>query len=369
MEASLILESQKNTPSTNAVETVPVVSAVPVAPAAAPQMTTGIAPAAPSVQSAEKSKEAAAIGMFKEGMGFLRGIGTPQDFAMASARLLDSADLNHPPALFYCALLYFAGVGVSRNPQTASDYASRYLETSPAGQFEQVAKEVIDGTFGTENARKLLVERPSASMPVEAPVAKPKSKKQMYIAAAVMIPVFLGGGLFAFSKLHDVSSLGPADISTIKLESLLSKDEIASAQKAALAAAATMQSDAQSLMQKQDADKAAQAKAEQEQKDAADAQAQAQAKAEQEQKDAQAKAEQEARAAQAARAALPAKNNAQTSQMVATAMQAARSGEFDRANGILDGVLAGDSSNQDALRLKESIKRARSSAVNNMHIQ
>lgn len=363
------MESLKNTPTTDAVETVPAVPAVPVAPVASSQVATGAAPVVPDVQSAEKSKQAAAIGMFKEGMGFLRGIGTPQDFAMASARLLDSADLNHPPAFFYCALLYFAGVGVSRNTQTASDYAGRYLEVAPDGQFAQVAKEVIDGTFGTENARKLLVERPAASTPVAASVAKPKSKKPMYIAVAVMIPVLLGGGLFAFSKMHDVSSLGPTDISNIKLETLLSKDDIASAQKEAMAAAATMQSDAQSQMQKQDADKAAQAKAEQEKKDAADAQAQAQAKAEQEQKDAQAKAEQVARAAQAAQAAQPAIKIAQTSQMLATAMQAARAGEFDRANGILDAVLAGDASNQQAIGLKESIKRARSRAVNDMQIK
>lgn len=384
MEASLILESQKNKPLADAVETVLVVPPASIAPAPAPRVTTG---AAPDAQSVEKSKQAAAMGMYKEGIGFLHGVGTPQDFAMASARLLDAADLNHPPALFFCALLYFAGVGVSRNSQTAADYASRYLETTPDGQFEQVAKEVIDGTLGTENARKLLVTRPNTSKLVAAPVTKPKNNKHMHVAAAVMIPILLGGGLFAFSKLHDVSSLGPADISNIKLDSLLSKDDITSAQKAALAAAATMQSDAQSLKQKQDADKAAQAKAEQEQKEAeeaqalakekaehekkeaAEAQALAKEKAEQGQKDAQAKAEQDARAAQAARAALPAKNNAQTSQMMATAMQAARSGEFDRANGILDAVLAGDSSNQDALRLKESIKRARSRAVNNMQIQ
>ena len=354
------MESKQNTPPTDDVKNAPAAPDVPVAPpVATPEVVAPVAPAVPDVQSAEKSKQAAAIGMFKEGMGFLRGIGGPQDFAMASARLLDSADLEHPPAFFYCALMYFAGVGVSRNTQTASDYAGRYLEVAPNGQFAQVAKDVIDGTFGTENARKMLVERPAASTKAAAPVAvaQVKSNKPMYIAAAVLIPVLLGGGLFAFTKMHDVSSLGPTDISNIKIESLLSKDDVASAQKEAMTAAATMQSDAQSQMQKQDADKAAQAKAEQEQKDAADAQAQAQAKA-----------EQEARSTQAAQAA-QVRNSEQTTKMLATALQAARAGEFDRANGILDAVLAGDASNQQAISLKESVGRARARAINNMQIK
>lgn len=359
------MESQNKTPSTGAGASV-----APVTPVVGPLVTAGASPAASEVQGAEKSNRAAAIGMFKEGMGLLRGIGTHQDFSMAAARLLDSADLNHPPALFYCALLYFAGVGVSRNTQTASDYAGRYLEASPDGQFSQAAKEVMDGTLGTENAKKLLVERPAA--PKAAQAAGPKSKKKLYIAAAVMVTVMLVGGLAVFSKTRDVSSLGPSDISGIKLESLLSKDDIAHAKQEALATAASLQSDAQSLMQKQDADKAAQAKALQEQKDSMDAQA----KAAQEQKDAQAKAEQGAQASQAKadqdRAATSQNTSQvkrQTAAMIATAMQAARAGEFDRANGILDGVLAGESSNQEALGLKDAIKSARSRAVNNLQVK
>lgn len=305
-----------------------------------------------------------AIDFFKDGMALLRGIGTHQDFSMAAARLLDSADFNHPPALFYCSLLYFAGVGVSRNTKTASEYAGRYLDIEPEGQFAEIAKAVINGTLGTENARKLLTERPNA-MPSEAK-AKQISKKPIYLFMAVLIPALAAGSFYFYSKSKDVSSLGPSDISGIKLESLLSKDEVNEASKQALLIAATLQTEAQSLMQQQAAADAAQAKAKEEQQAAMEAQA----IAEQERKAAEEKKQkEEQQMADHAEAEKSAMTSNRIALMITSARQAARAGEFDRAMGILDGALAADPSNREALVLKKAIKQARSQAVNNLEIR
>lgn len=356
---------------------------------------------APIVQDAATSNQLAGVEMFKEGLALLRGMGVQQDFAMASARLLDAADLHHPTAFYFCALLYFCGVGVSRNTQFASDYAQRYLEADPEGAFGVAAKDIIDGTLGTENAKKLLLEKPSVSKPIDQTKDQPKNKKNNILLAAVGLPVVLIAllGVFALSK--NGGSSAPESISGIKLESLLPKEEVEQARKDALSIAASLQADAQVLMQQQKAAEEAQAKAEQEQKVAQEAQA----KAEQEQKvaqEARAKTEQEQRVAQEARAKndqeqrveqeariraererlrveaetrnanarqtqLP--TNRQTAMMISSARDVARQGEFDRANGILDSLLAVEPNNQEARSLQLAIRQARSRAVNNLQIR
>jgi len=318
------------------------------------------------VQDAATSNRLASAEMFKEGLALLRGSGVQQDFAMASARLLDAADLHHSGAYFYCALLYFCGVGVSRNTQSASDFANRYLEADSQGAFAKTAKEIIDGTLGTENAKKLLLTKPAAQNPV---AASSTGKKKGLLFAAIGVPVVLIAAVAAFTLTKGGKSSAPDSISGIALENLLPKEDVEQARKEALSIAATLQADAQVTMQQQKAALEAQAKIEQEQKIAQEAQA----KAEQEQKvarEAQAKAEQDRLRVEAeARRAAPPQANRQVAMMITSARDAANQGQFDRANGILDGVLVGDPSNQEALSLKAAIKQARSRAVNSLQIK
>lgn len=361
---------------------------------------------APIVQDAATSNQIAGVEMFKEGLALLRGMGVQQDFAMASARLLDAADLQHPAASFFCALLYFCGVGVSRNTEFATDYAERYLDADPEGAFKVAAKDIIDGTLSTENAKKLLLEKPSLPKPsVLNPIDQPKRKKNNILFVAVGLPLVLIAllAVFALSKGGGASS--PESISGIKLESLLPKEEVDQARKDALSFAANLQADAQVVMQQQKASQEAQIKAEEEQKVAneakvkADAEQQvvneAKAKADAEQQviqAARAKAEQEQRAEQRverearinaererSRAEAETRNansrqiqqptSRQNSMMISSAREVARQGEFDRANGILDSLLAVDPNNQEARSLQLAIKQARSRAVNNLQIR
>ncbi len=311
---------------------------------------------APSVQSAATSNLQASAEMFKEGLSLLRGVGVSQDFAMASARLLDADDLNHPVASYYCALLYYCGVGVARNVQTANSFASKYIELNPEGIFLVAAKEIIDGTLGTENARKLLLDR---ATPVTQ-AADPAKKKKMLIVAAVGVPVVLIALVAVFALTKGSSSTAPASVSGITVENLLPKEEVDRARQEALSIAATLQADAQAIMQKQKLDQEAQEKAEQ-------------AQLKKSQDEAKYKAEQGSRAG--TETTYP--TNQQTTQhvdrqsnsMVMAANQAVQKGEFDRANGILDAVLASDPNNQQALSLKASIKQTRSRAVNNLQIR
>ena len=374
------------------------------------QQVQSLSAAAPIVQDAATSNQLAGVEMFKEGLALLRGMGVQQDFAMASARLLDAADLQHPTAFYFCALLYSSGVGVSRNPQFATDYAERYLEADPEGAFKVTAKDIIDGTLSAENAKKLLLEKPSLPKPsVSIPIDQPKSKKNTILMVAVGLPVVLIALLSAFALSKGSSASAPESISGIKLESLIPKEEVDQARKDALAIAAGLQADAQVLMQQQKAAVEAQAKAEEEQKVAREAQAiaqqeqrvaqEAKAKADQEQsaqlrvaQEARAKADQEQRAqqrveqearitAERERSRAEAENrnanlrqmqqptSRQTIMMISSAREVARQGEFDRANGILDSLLAVDPNNQEARSLQLAIRQARSRAVNNLQIK
>lgn len=302
-------------------------------------------------QTPEITNQHAGAELFKEGVALLRGSGVQQDFSMAAARLLDAADLHHSAAYYFCALLYFAGIGVSRNTENASQYAAQYLEADSKGPFAAAATSIIDGTLGTENAKKLLLEKKGGSQPP----LKTQSQRKYLLAAAIGMPLIFVAGLLVFFMSKTQSSLALGSIAGIKLELLLPKDDVDQARKEAMSIAATLQTDAQVVMQKQKATQEAQAKAEHDQKLAQEAQI----KAEQDRQ----KAEAEARAVAAAQ---PAQLSAA---MIASAREAARRGEFDRANGILDGVLAGDPSSKEAQSLKISIRQARSQAVNNLQIR
>ncbi len=81
-----------------------------------------------------------------------------KDLGMSIASMLDSSDLEYPPAYLTCALMYFTGTGITRNTETASEFASKYLLFSPNGKYSKAANEIISGSLGTQNATKLLMD-------------------------------------------------------------------------------------------------------------------------------------------------------------------------------------------------------------------
>lgn len=316
----------------------------------------------------------AAVDFFREGRAFLAGSNGPQDFGLAAARLLDAADLKHPAALFYCALLYYCGVGVTRNVTTASDYASQYLTAQGGGVFAKECKAILDGSLGTENARKLLFQKSTAEA---APVSRIGSKRWL-IAAAVAIPLLGAGTLIAIhfsEKLPDnLDAVGG-----LQIDQLISKAEIEEAQREALTRAAAVQADADIELQQLKAAAAQQEKADQERREqeaAAARQQQAEiAERERQRQTELAEREERRREAEETRraAALEAQawqtGQRQNTSMLATARDAIRQGQLDRANGILDAVLAASPGNADALMLKQHIQQVRARAISNLQIR
>lgn len=322
----------------------------------------GGAPAAsdpPALPGAERAGPPSAQALFAQGVALLRGAGGKQDFGLAAARLLDASDLNHPYAHLYCALLYFCGEGVSRNVATAQEYASRYLEADARGRFAAEAKGLLDGSLGTAKARKLLLEKPAA-----AAAQSGAQRRSPVLALAIGIPavVIAALGAFVLVRTRPASALdSPAGIS---LESLVPTQEAEQARKEALAQAASLQAGAQVLMQERKAAEDAQARADQERKAAEEEQARQQAAAEK-------KAEEEAQRQRAeAEAQAAGRQQAQRQgAMLATARDSIRQGELDRANGILDVVLASDPANQDANAMKQYIRQVRARAIHNIQIR
>lgn len=94
---------------------------------------------------------------FIKGISYLKGAGGFQkDDGMAVASLLDSSDLDNPKAILACSLLYFCGVGVTRNTQTAAEFAHKYLSIEPEGPYIRFCNEIIDGSIGSQNALNML---------------------------------------------------------------------------------------------------------------------------------------------------------------------------------------------------------------------
>lgn len=336
----------------------------------------------------------AAVALFKEGLGFLRDADAgSQDFGLAAARLLDAADLRHPGALFFCALLYYCGVGVSRNTTTAADYAGQYLEQQSSGIFAEACKALRDGSLGTENARNLLFQKPAVGV-APAPGADAPGRKRGKSALlwlAVAIPVLAIGVLAAihFSKTasSDLDNAGD-----LKLGQLLSPSEVEQATRDAMALAARVQAEADAEQQSRAtaeqvrvATELARTKAEEERREREAiaeqerqrAQETARAEREETERRAEAQRQRDAEARQAAAQARQSQQAQQQSQQQSQQLQstlnaareAIRQGQLDRASGLLDAVLASSPENGEAQALKQQVRQMRARAIQNLQIR
>lgn len=340
-------------------------------------------PPTPPVRS-----KSASGSLFQDGISLLRGDGAPQDFGMAAARMLDASDYGHPAATFYAALMYFCGVGVSRNIQSAREYALKYLQMAPDGPFKASAKEIVDGSLGTKNAEKILFSRPDQ-------IATSASKRKLSLPLLVGVGVVILIGIVASFMLIR-SKVAPSAVqmaADIKIDQLLTKEEIDQANKEALTIAASLQSNAKLELQQEnqraeaaEAERQAQEEQRKHAEEEAIAQAEAKAKAQAEadakaqEAQARARAEQEARAleyaqrqaeaqARAQAAAQATASSAQTRNMLASARTAAQQGQYDRALGMVDSILASQPNNRDALTLQNEIRNAQTRALRSMVIR
>ena len=175
--------------------------------------------------------------MLEEGFKFLRGKGSQQDFGMAAARLLDAADTGLEEAYVFCALIYYCGVGVMRNTESAVEYASKYKEAQPHGDYAQVIDEILTGTIGTENAKNILLGKSNKVVSVV-------GKSKLPLIAAIALPVIslIVVGAYMFSGTDQ--SVDSNEINEISLDKILPPDEIAQAEKQAMSIAGALFSDA-----------------------------------------------------------------------------------------------------------------------------
>jgi hypothetical protein len=317
------------------------------------------------------------------GLAYLRGHGKPRDEGMAVASLLDAADLDHPPAVLLCALCYFAGIGVTRNTQTAAEYATKYLQLAPGASDAAAARDIIDGTLGTERARSMLADDAPANG--HASVAASKSRVPMIAGAVAVVAVLAGGAAFMLLR----NTPGAAPNPTADIAALIPAAELEAARKDALAIALRINAETTAAM-KQAEDAKAQASAQQadtdeqarlaSEKAAQDAQQEKDAQAEQlRQAQEQARAAEARATAQAAeleaarqRASQQASRSNQTPQlrsMYSAAVEALKQGEYDRASGLVDGMLALAPNHPQVLQLKASIQQAKRDALNRMRVE
>lgn len=338
-----------------------------------------------------------------------------QDEGMAAAAFLDASDLGHPEATIKSALLYYVGVGITRNLQTAREYAQKYLAIAPQGPYATAAREIIDESLGTENGRRILFGESSKAALAIDENAKTGGRKLILIgsAAAAFVILLVAAGLFwSDRKAHSLSD------EKIEISSLIPNEERDAAKRDALAIAATLKADALTSLKKaeeeqnvkkaadaaateqaritaekaeQDANaeqdaRLAQAQAAQAQAQAAEVQAHAQAVQTQSRNQAaqaqavqaqvqarnqaaQAQAEQaqaaQARAAQAQGRTVPSSGQqTQLRTMYDQAVAAARGGDYDRAIGIADSMLAISANNATVMNLKSTLQQKKKQALN-----
>ena len=143
---------------------------------------------------------------FTRAFKHLKGIGQPKDPGLAAAGFLDSSDLKYPEGVLACALIYFAGVGVTRNTETASEFANEFLNLSQDARLSKIAKEIIDGSLGTQNALKSLSDLDksgdlSSSSGAQTSsssvgIAPPKNNLKLIVGFGVLGLVVVGGAVF-----------------------------------------------------------------------------------------------------------------------------------------------------------------------------
>ena len=188
---------------------------------------------------------------FTRAFKYLKGIGQPKDQGMAAAGFLDSSDLKYPEGILACALLYFTGVGVTRNTETASEFAKEYLSFTQDARLRKVAKEIVDGSLGTQNALKSLNDLDKSSEPTSSFTAQtssptialppPKNKMKLIFLFGLLCLAVVGGAIFFMLPQAGENMSFPAGQDPI---TFFQSDEIQEAKRKALEKAGVIRTEA-----------------------------------------------------------------------------------------------------------------------------
>jgi len=155
----------------------------------------------------------------------MRGREIPQDDGMAAAAFLDASDLGHPEATLMSALLYYIGVGVTRNVLSARQYAQKYLELAPQGNHVVTAHEIINESLGTENGRRMLYGDAAQTVMASNEKAKAGSRRVVLISAGGAVAVILLIAVGIFISSHWASSLPGEKTENSSLKSNEERDQ------------------------------------------------------------------------------------------------------------------------------------------------
>ena len=160
---------------------------------------------------------------------------------MAIARFLDASDQSHAGGAFMAALMYFNGVGITRNTEEAKALAKRCIDLgTPSSLVKLYCGELVDGSIGTENVRRLIEQDEATVQQSDEQVTqKKKMVFGLMLAGAVAVLVAAVGGFFYLQAQDRLDAVPPGGI-----EGLIPKDEIAQARKDALAIISKLHADA-----------------------------------------------------------------------------------------------------------------------------
>lgn len=184
--------------------------------------------------------------MYLQGMAFLKGVGAARNESMAIARFLDASDLGHAEAAFKAALMYFNGVGITRNVDEAQGLAKRCLELGPSSALiQRYCKELTEGSIGTENVRRLLEQDEETILQSDVQLAQKKKATTLVLAAAALTVLFAGMGAYFYFSTQDRLDLPSA----AGIASVIPPEELAQAKKDSLAAIASLRAEAAGAVQ------------------------------------------------------------------------------------------------------------------------
>jgi hypothetical protein len=182
-------------------------------------------------------------------------VGQGKDEGMAAASFLDSSDLNYPDGIFASSLIYFCGIGVTRNLQTAAEFAQQYLNNFGDQKHSKNCKDIISESMGTQNALKILhsldngeaknikkgiAASPSESSTIPQLAVASSNKKMIFIFLGASVVILAIGIIFLLPKAGGDLLLPTAK----EPAALFTPDEIQDAKRKALERAGIVRTEA-----------------------------------------------------------------------------------------------------------------------------
>lgn len=103
-------------------------------------------------------------------------LGPNPNYGLVLKHAMDAADLGHQEANYFLACIYFSAREIVQyDRESANKYAESYLRLSPDGPHVNQAKRIIDGSIGTENARRFIFSTTTNDIPTSSSSHPPGS--------------------------------------------------------------------------------------------------------------------------------------------------------------------------------------------------